>query len=223
MRLLWIPLALMPFSFVSTIVFAAVPASALVNERQRAVQCLASAISYEAANEPVEGKEAVAQVILNRVRHPAYPKTVCGVVFQGATRKTGCQFTFTCDGSLSKPRSFGSMSSATMVAERVLSGIVSSSVGGATHYHADYVTPYWASSLIKVTAIGAHLFYRLPGAPDSAAYIVPGTQAAEPQITELGSLPKPSVTRDAKQALPHAPNAAFAPWGLPILASPPLR
>lgn len=199
---------------------AQVPIDRPLSERERAVQCLASAISYEAGNESVEGQEAVAQVILNRVRHPAYPKTVCGVIFQGSTRKTGCQFTFTCDGSLLRPRSAASLSSSALVAERVLSGFSSSAVGGATHYHADYVTPYWASSLIKVTTIGAHLFYRMPGAPDSPAYIVPGAQGIEPQIALLGSPQRPSLAQIANRPVPRTALGVFSPWGLPILASP---
>src|SRR6202007_1851665 len=71
-------------------------------DHDRAVQCLSQAVYYEAAREPLKGQEAVAQVVLNRVRHPAYPKSVCGVVYQGSAKLTGCQFTFTCDGS---PRS----------------------------------------------------------------------------------------------------------------------
>src|SRR4051794_40918218 len=68
--------------------------------RGRALECLASAVYYEAGNQDDDGRRAVAQVVLNRVRHPAFPASVCDVVFQGSTRATGCQFTFTCDGSL---------------------------------------------------------------------------------------------------------------------------
>ena len=62
-------------------------------DRARSLDCLTAAIYYEAALEPLDGQRAVAQVILNRVRHPAYPATVCGVVFEGSRRITGCQFT----------------------------------------------------------------------------------------------------------------------------------
>lgn len=129
-----------------------------------ATDCLTAAIYYEAASEPMAGKRAVAQVVLNRVRHPAFPNSVCGVVMQGATRKTGCQFTFTCDGSLYRAPSRRGWEAARQVALAALSGVVEPSVGMATHYHADYVRPYWASSLDKVAAIGTHLFYRWPGA-----------------------------------------------------------
>ena len=219
MRLVGAPLISVAILLTSIAAPAQVAEAAPASERERAVQCLASAISYEAGNEPVTGQEAVAQVILNRVRHPAYPKTVCGVVFQGSTRKTGCQFTFTCDGSLSRPRSTASLSNSALVAERVLSGFSSSAVGGATHYHADYVTPYWASSLIKVTTIGAHLFYRMPGAPDSPAYIVPGVQGVEPQIALLGSPQKPLLAKIGEMPVPRAATGIFSPWGLPIVSA----
>lgn len=134
------------------------------SDRASATDCLTAAIYYEAASEPLAGKRAVAQVVLNRVRHPAFPNSVCGVVMQGATRKTGCQFTFTCDGSLFRAPSRRGWESARQVALAALSGVVEPSVGMATHYHADYVRPYWASSLDKVAAIGTHLFYRWPGA-----------------------------------------------------------
>jgi len=71
-------------------------------DQMRALTCLTQAVYYEAASEPDGGQRAVAQVVLNRVAHPAYPKTVCGVVYQGSERSTGCQFTFTCDGALAR-------------------------------------------------------------------------------------------------------------------------
>ena len=132
-------------------------------DRRNAIDCLTSAIYYEAGNEIDQGKRAVAQVILNRVRHPAYPKTVCGVVYQGSERKTGCQFTFTCDGSLARRPPRDRWERARMMAIGAISGAVEPSVGMSTHYHANYVLPYWASSLDKVSQIGAHIFYRWKG------------------------------------------------------------
>jgi spore germination cell wall hydrolase CwlJ-like protein len=137
--------------------------SAEAETRARALHCLTEAVYYEAAFEPVEGKRAVAQVVLNRLRHPLYPKTVCGVVFQGSQLRTGCQFTFTCDGSLAKPPVAWAWKESEVVAEQALSGHVAKSVGAATHYHADYVAPYWLTSLSKVAKIGTHIFYRWPG------------------------------------------------------------
>jgi hypothetical protein len=109
------------------------------------------------------GKRGVAQVVLNRVRHPAFPNSVCGVVMQGSNRTTGCQFTFSCDGSLYRRPSPQGWQSARQTALAALSGAVEPSVGMATHYHADYVRPYWASSLDKVAVIGTHIFYRWSG------------------------------------------------------------
>lgn len=129
----------------------------------RALRCLTQAVYYEAAREPKEGQEAVAQVVLNRLRHPAYPKSVCGVVYQGAARSTGCQFTFTCDGSLARAPDPGLWSAAQRIARQALQGFVLKAVGSATHYHADYVAPYWAPTLVKMRQVGAHIFYRWTG------------------------------------------------------------
>ncbi len=129
----------------------------------RALDCLTSAIYYEAGQEPTDGQRAVAQVILNRVRHPAFPSSVCGVVYQGSTRQTGCQFTFTCDGSMARAPMTDAWDRARNVAAAALAGSVFPAVGNATHYHAYYVVPYWASSLAKTAVVGAHLFYRWNG------------------------------------------------------------
>ncbi|HEX3676212.1 MAG TPA: cell wall hydrolase [Sphingomicrobium sp.] len=131
--------------------------------RTQALNCLASAVYYEAGNQDTDGERAVAQVVLNRVRHPAFPNSVCGVVYQGSTRPSGCQFTFTCDGSLARGPDPDGWRRAWKVAEDALSGDVYAPVGWATHYHADYVLPTWASSMAKNAIIGAHLFYRWPG------------------------------------------------------------
>ena len=129
----------------------------------RALECLTQTIYYEAATEPLDGQRAVAQVVLNRVRHPAYPASVCGVVYQGHERPTGCQFTFTCDGSLSRAPMEAYWNRARLVAEAALKGYVHAPVGNATHYHTNYVVPYWASSLVKSAVVGTHIFYRWAG------------------------------------------------------------
>jgi spore germination cell wall hydrolase CwlJ-like protein len=129
----------------------------------RALECLTQAIYYEAAREPEEGQRGVAQVVLNRMRHPAYPASVCAVVYQGAERPTGCQFSFTCDGSLARGPMRGYWDRARKVAGEALKGYVHAPVGNATHYHADYVMPYWAPTLVKNAVIGSHIFYRWPG------------------------------------------------------------
>jgi hypothetical protein len=121
------------------------------------------------ASEPDAGQRAVAQVVLNRVAHPAYPDTVCGVVFQGSERTTGCQFSFTCDGSLARKPARMWWDRAAKVARDALSGAVYAPVGLATHYHTVQIHPYWADSLDGVGTIGAHRFYRWRGAAGRAA------------------------------------------------------
>lgn len=128
-----------------------------------ALQCLSEAIYYEAALEPSSGQRAVAQVVLNRARHPAFPSSICGVVYQGSTRQTGCQFTFTCDGSLARKPEPELWERARKVAREALSGHVHAAVGTSTHYHADYVLPYWSASLAKTAVDGTHIFYRWTG------------------------------------------------------------
>lgn len=128
-----------------------------------ALRCLTQAVYYEAATEPIQGRQAVAQVVLNRVRHPAYPNSVCSVVYQGAERRTGCQFSFTCDGSLLRQPATRFWKEAEIVARNALAGFVEPSVGTATHYHADYVLPKWAFHLAKANQIGRHIFYRFNG------------------------------------------------------------
>ena len=134
-----------------------------VLDEARAVDCMTAAVYYEAATESTDGQRGVAQVVLNRMRHPAFPKTVCGVVFQGSNLKTGCQFSFTCDGSLGRRPSEAGWARAREVAVAALNGYVMKKVGTATHYHANYVAPYWSPSLVKIGAIGAHIFYRWTG------------------------------------------------------------
>ena len=129
----------------------------------RALKCLTDAIYYEAANEPDAGQRAVAQVILNRMRHPTYPNSVCGVIYQGSERRTGCQFSYSCDGSMARVPASPAWLRGQRVAAQALAGSVYAPVGMATHYHATYVYPYWAPSLNFVGTIGAHRFYSWKG------------------------------------------------------------
>ena len=124
--------------------------------------CLASAAWYEAGDDPV-GQPAVVQVVLNRLRHPAYPKTICGVVFQGSERRTGCQFSFSCDGAMARRPSDVAWKRAEGVADKALAGFVDRRVGNATHYHTDWVVPYWSGTLDKIARVGTHLFFRWRG------------------------------------------------------------
>lgn len=166
--------------------------------RTQALDCLASAVYYEAGNQDTDGERAVAQVVLNRVRHPAFPNSVCGVVYEGSTRATGCQFTFTCDGSLARAPDADGWRRAYKVAEDALSGSVYAPVGWATHYHADYVVPTWASSMAKNAVVGAHIFYRWGGSWGQPAVF---TQAY------AGHEPNAGALRMAALAAPHVAPA----------------
>ena len=173
-------------------------------DQVRAQTCLTQAIYYEAASEPDAGQRAVAQVVLNRVAHPAFPKTVCGVVYQGAERPTGCQFTFACDGALARVPSRLFWLRAASVARRALAGQVYAPVGLATHYHTIAVHPYWADSLAFVGTIGAHRFYRLGGpAGAPATFNVAAYRGGEPQAA-----PPPRATG------PLAPDTALDPLAI---------
>jgi spore germination cell wall hydrolase CwlJ-like protein len=160
----------------------------------QALECLTSAVYYEAGNQDEDGERAVAQVVLNRVRHPAFPSTVCGVVYEGSTRSTGCQFTFTCDGSLTREPDAEGWRRAYKVAEDALSGFVYGPVGWATHYHADYVMPTWASSMAKNAIVGAHIFYRWGGSWGRPAVFTQAYTGREPSAAAL---------RTAALATPH--------------------
>jgi spore germination cell wall hydrolase CwlJ-like protein len=145
-------------------------------ERDRAVLCMTQAIYYEAALEPTEGQQAVAQTVLNRVRHPDFPKSVCGVVYEGSRLPIGCQFSFTCDGSMTRQPIEPYWTRAKTVAEAALSGFVAADVGSATHYHADYVFPRWGPQMVKIVQLGAHIFYRFPG-PAGTPQVLTGRYA----------------------------------------------
>lgn len=180
-----------------------------VQALSRSLQCMTAAIYYEAGNEPIDGQRAVAQVILNRMRSPVYPHSVCGVVYQGSERKTGCQFTFTCDGSLARAPRAESFARAGAVAAAALSGYVYAPVGWATNYHADYVVPYWASSLDKLGTIGRHIFYGWKGSSGTGASFTSRYAGVEPAIGPgLGIAGPASVTDpDAQSAIASITSA----------------
>src|SRR6185312_2810861 len=140
------------------------------NGRQ-ALQCLTQAAYYEAGANGPPAQAAVVQVVLNRLRHPDFPKSVCGVVYEGSGRDAGCQFTFTCDGALSRPVDADAWNEARRVAQHALAGFVDRAVGTATYYHADYVFPTWAPTLVKLATVGPHIFYRMAGVEGAAAYL----------------------------------------------------
>jgi spore germination cell wall hydrolase CwlJ-like protein len=189
--------------------------------RKRALECLASAIYYEASDQDDDGQRAVAQVVLNRVRHPAFPGTVCDVVYQGSTRPTGCQFTFTCDGSLYRQPDLAGWRKAWGFAQQALNGAVYAPVGYATHYHANYVVPVWASTLSKNAVVGAHIFYRWAGSWGRPAAFTKSYSGHEPNATALRNA---AVAAEAANAtLPPTTELAAEMPGIEIKAGGPGR
>lgn len=175
----------------------------------RALQCLTAAVYYEAASEPDSGQRAVAQVVLNRVAHPAYPDTVCGVVFQGSERKTGCQFSFTCDGALARKPTRMFWLRAEAVARAALAGYVHAPAGLATHYHTVHVHPYWADKLSYMGTIGLHRFYRFGGAAGSFATFRFAYGGGEPVAAPHPRTAAADALQDAGVIDPAAVQAAY--------------
>ncbi len=201
--------------------------------RMRAEHCLTMAIYYEAASESEAGQRAVAQVVMNRVQHSAWPNSVCGVVFEGSQRSTGCQFTFTCDGSLARRPQQSEWKRAGRVAREALGGYVYAPVGLATHYHTHAVNPYWAASLNPVGVVGAHRFYRWKGAAGerpafnavhsgyeraASAYVAAPRPAVEPRVSASVAASAP-----ATPPAPRVTHAAIAQPAAPAAETPVLQ
>ncbi|MGE0596699.1 MAG: cell wall hydrolase [Hyphomonadaceae bacterium] len=149
------------------------PAAVMQQQQQvnaREANCLSQAIYYEARGESAQGQFAVAEVVMNRVRSRAYPNTVCGVVYQGSHRVTGCQFTFTCDGSLNRRPRGPAWAQSQEIASQVLMGYARPMTQRATHYHTGAVNPVWSAGLVETTRIGSHIFYRFPNRSERATY-----------------------------------------------------
>jgi Cell Wall Hydrolase len=188
----------------------------------RASLCLTAAIYYEAANEPDEGQRAVAQVVLNRVRHPAWPDTVCDVVYQGTERPgTLCQFTFGCDGAMARTPSLAGWVRARRVAQAALAGYVHAPAGLATHYHTLAVSPSWGKTLTPVGIYGAHIFYRLPGgagAPKAFYDSYRGNEPTPGPRPKIGVPVDPVVFAAAGTVMPQALSPA-SPLPVPAEAT----
>jgi hypothetical protein len=173
-------------------------------ERSEAIQCLARAIDYEAGHEPQAGQEAVAQVVLNRLRDPAYPKSVCAVVYQGSARRTGCQFTFTCDGATTRWKPGAEWPNAVRIATLAVDGgLPASAVGTALNYHAGYVHPGWATRLTRVAQIGQHIFYTAAG---RAATGIPVADAPRTATLSVWGLTAAVLVPTAGGAIAVRPN-----------------
>lgn len=138
----------------------------------RESRCLAEAVYYEARGESMQGQMAVAEVVVNRTRSGVYPSTFCGVVYQGSERSTGCQFTFTCDGSLYRHPRGAAWARSEMIAAQVMMGVARPITHKATHYHTNAINPYWSGSLVETTRIGSHVFYRMPSRAEKRREII---------------------------------------------------
>ncbi len=172
------------------------------------IDCLTAAVYYEARGEPREGQAAVAQVVLNRVRDAGFPKTVCGVVYQGAANHE-CQFSFACDGAAEARLEPDAWARARSVAYRALAGYVVAAVGGATHYHVADLGEIWGGQLVRVAQIGQHVFYR------RGHRVV--TAAAAPQSAPSLSAPTQSApTQDQAAAAPVELRGALKPVSDPV-------
>lgn len=191
--------------------------------RKQALQCLASAIYYEAGSQDDDGERAVAQVVLNRVRHPAFPATICGVVYEGSTRPTGCQFTFTCDGSLYRQPDLSGWRRAYTIAQQAVNGSVYAPVGFATHYHANYVVPVWAQSLTKNAIVGAHMFYRWAGGWGRPGAFTKSYSGREPDAISLRNAALAAEAATTNQPSSEQAAALAAIPGAEFESAPPGR
>jgi spore germination cell wall hydrolase CwlJ-like protein len=191
-------------------------------DQQRSLQCLAEAIYYEARSEPEDGQRAVAQVVLNRVRSPAYPGSVCGVVYQGPMRAGGgCQFTFTCDGSLGAAPAGPSWDRARRIAAAALAGSVYAPVGLATHYHTQQVVPTWAFRLVKAAVIGSHSFYRMQGAWGESGAFRQRYAGREPNPAAIVAARLPAAPAPRFALATQFPPSGYATGGSAQPAAPP--
>jgi len=175
----------------------AAEAFAFRNHSQNDSDCLTQAVYYEARGEGVDGMRAVAQVILNRVRHPAYPKTVCGVVYQGGYQRAGCQFSFVCNGAMSRPVEAWAWRRAKSVADAALNGYVMTSVGTATSFHVAGINTGWDDTMQRVAQIGSHIFYQFRG---RGAHIGDGDN-----VMPSDSVPQVTEATDTTVSTPDAP------------------
>jgi spore germination cell wall hydrolase CwlJ-like protein len=178
-------------------------------ERER--RCLATAIYFEARGEPLQGQIAVGQVIMNRVRSPNFPETICGVVYQGQMAP-GCQFSFACDGKTDTPKNDKHWTLARKLAKQITSGEAwLSEIGYSTFYHADYVSPYWKSTMNKIDSVGRHIFYKKR---NEKPYVVEEASAAPaPSTSKVTGATAFSLASSTPSATPAA---------IPVSATPAL-
>lgn len=179
---------------------AAQPHRVSVLDQARQLDCLTQAVYYEARGETPAGQAAVAQVVLNRVRHPAFPKSICSVVYQGAQVGRGCQFSFACDGSMRRAREPGAWRRAARVAEKALNGQVMAAVGNSTHFHVTNVNPAWGPRLLRVSQIGTHIFYRFGGRSGGPGAFTATPRADKPEAVFASMTIVPNEAASAQAA-----------------------
>lgn len=134
---------------------------------EREIDCLATAMYFEARGEPTRGQYVVGRVILNRVKSRFYPDTICEVVYQNAHLKNRCQFSFACDGLPNEVKEGAAWNTIRRRAEflaqcdeQCLGSLMNETdLWKSTNYHADYVSPSWAKKLQRTGRIGRHIFY----------------------------------------------------------------
>lgn len=191
--------------------------TAAKGKRRADLECLTEAVYYEARGESPRGQAAVAQVVMNRVKHPAFPKSVCAVVFQGAGRV--CQFSFACDGSMKGRRESLAWSRARDIAARAMSGALRAEIGSATHFHTTAVSPAWAPQMLRVANVGTHVFYRFspyrlrnaaPAQPlVEHAVLTSDTTGSPPELRLMPALVDKAVADSLEPV--SAPPAATSP------------
>ena len=178
------------------------------------LDCMTEAVYFEARGETLRGQAAIAQVVMNRIANPRFPKTVCGVVFQGASGR-GCQFSFACDGSMRQGLDPTAWDRARRIAERALLGAGAAGVGGATHFHTIDVTPNWGPRMLRVAQVGLHIFYRADTRAVSDG--PPAERVVWTGLTSATSGPTPALVLekgvDAQSAGPTKGDVALAHAG----------
>lgn len=190
------------------------PAAPQIDARQHA--CLSQAIYYEARGEAQRGQVAVAEVIINRTRSRQYPSSICGVVYQGSHRSTGCQFTFTCDGSLGQRPRGRAWDRAQRVATAVMLGYTRPITQGATHYHTRAVNPVWNSGLVETVNVGSHVFYRFPNRSERAYYQEALERRRGSGRPRANPVDTPDADAAATDAATDAPVEAIPAAELPV-------
>ena len=197
-------------------------------DHARELDCLTQAVYFEARGESARGQAAVATVIMNRVKNPSFPKTVCGVVYQGASHRNGCQFSFACDGAAERVVETTAWDRARQVAARALSGVVLRDVGKATHFHTTDVAPAWGPQMLRVAQVGLHVFYRFnPHAPrpvardvddaaDDAVFTARAATPAQQQLRLAAAVTAPALAEKPAPKVEPAPKIELPPASVPI-------